>query len=745
MKAEKTNSLSLNLRRFKHKVDAPTVSLFDRKKKEEAWQKNEEKYRLLVENCLVGFYLLQDSIIKFCSDRLAKIFGYERYQDLLNKNIKELVEPHSWPLMQKQNHLLLSEEIAVAQYEFQGISRSGTIIDLEISATKILYQGKATIEGAIYDISHQKRAERTLHDGEIRFKILFESSPDGIFMVDAKGKILEANLAASLLYESGKSEIIGKNIKEMIGEAYQGQVADDIPRMLSGEISFYETSFNTNEGKTVPVELRIRSVSYAGQKMLMFYVRDISERVRVGENFLESQRSLSNFMSNLPGVAYRCLNDKAWTMKFISQGCQQLTGYRPYDLIDNKSIAFGDIIHPDYQKQVWHTIQKALKKHRAYQLEYKIITASNQELWVWEQGRGVYDEFGKLMSCEGIIIDVDNLKRAEEALRESEVRFRSLVENVPSIAVQGFDKNRKVIFWNKASEKLYGYEKEEALGQEIEQLIIPPYNRAEVMAEIAEWIKKGKTVPPGERSLMRKDGSIFEAHSSHVLLKNIRGESEFYSLDVDLTALNRVKKDLQKSLHNLKKTLDGIVLALMSAVEMRDPYTAGHQNGVAKLACAIAKELGLNEHSIEGLRIGSLLHDIGKLNIPSEILTKPGGLSDIEYKLMQTHPQFGFEILRSINFPWPIAQMVLQHHEKIDGSGYPQGLTGDKIMLEAKILTVADVVEPMSSHRPYRPALGMDAALAEIKKGRGIFYDAEVADCCINLIEKKGFHFGSSQ
>ena len=311
--------------------------------------------------------------------------------------------------------------------------------------------------------------------------------------------------------------------------------------------------------------------------------------------------------------------------------------------------------------------------------------------------------------------------------------------------MQGFDKNRKVIFWNKASEKLYGYEKEEALRQEIEQLIIPPYNRAEVMAEIAEWIKKGKTVPPGERSLMRKDGSIFEAHSSHVLLKNIRGESEFYSLDVDLTALNRVKKDLQKSLHNLKKTLDGIVLALMSAVEMRDPYTAGHQNGVAKLACAIAKELGLNEHSIEGLRIGSLLHDIGKLNIPSEILTKPGGLSDIEYKLMQTHPQFGFEILRSINFPWPIAQMVLQHHEKIDGSGYPQGLTGDKIMLEAKILTVADVVEPMSSHRPYRPALGMDAALAEIKKGRGIFYDAEVADCCINLIEKKGFHFGSSQ
>jgi putative nucleotidyltransferase with HDIG domain len=243
---------------------------------------------------------------------------------------------------------------------------------------------------------------------------------------------------------------------------------------------------------------------------------------------------------------------------------------------------------------------------------------------------------------------------------------------------------------------------------------------------------------------MRQDGSIFEAHSSHVMLKNIHGESEFYNLDVDLTALNQVKKNLQKSIQNLKRILEGTVLALMSAVEMRDPYTAGHQNGVAKLACAIASELGLDENRIEGLRIGSLLHDIGKLNIPSEILTKPGGLSDIEYKLMQTHPQFGFEILRSINFPWPIAQMVLQHHEKIDGSGYPQGLMGEKITLEARIITVADVVEPMSSHRPYRPALGMDAALAEIKKGKGTCYDNQVVEACVKIIEEKGFQFRSS-
>ena len=591
----------------------------------------------------------------------------------------------------------------------------------------------------------KKRLKKLTNNSETKFRIFFESSPDGIYVTNLEGKILDVNLAASLLHEMGKGELIGQNMLDLIHANNREQVVEDFPKWLSGEINYYETSFKTSNNVSVPVELRIRTVQYTGETTQMYYVRDVSERIRAGESFLESQRALSNFMSNLPGMAYRCLNNKKWTMKFVSQGCVQLTGYQPEELIDNRTISFNKIIHSDYQNYVWETIQKALKERKVYQLEYKIFNSKKKEIWVWEQGRGVYSEKGKLLSCEGIIINIDNLKLTEEALRESEIRFRSLVENVPSIAVQGFDKKRNVIFWNKASEALFGYSKHEAIGKKMEELIIPEYNRQQVINEIEKWVKQGKAIPAGEQGLIRKDGSHFEAHSSHVMLKNIHGEPEFYNLDVDLTELNQAKKNLQKSIYNLQKIFEGTVLALMFAVEIRDPYTAGHQNGVAKLACAIAKEMGLTENQIEGIRIASLLHDIGKLNIPAEILSKPGGLTDIEYKLMQTHPQFEFEILRTINFPWPVAQMVLQHHEKMNGSGYPQGLNRDKIILEARIITVADVVEPMSSHRPYRPALGIEAALKEIKKGKGKYFDPKVVDACVKLIEKDGFKFDNKK
>ena len=629
----------------------------------------------------------------------------------------------------------------VSQYKFKGIKSDGEIIDIETLGTKITYQGKPAVQGTIRDITNQKRSDENLRESETRFRILFESSPDGIYVTNLDGIILDVNLSACLLHEMGKGELLGENIKNLIHPDSEKQVVEDFPRWLAGEISY---SFRTSNNKNVPVEIRIRTVRYSNQTTQMYYVRDVSERIRVGESFLESQRALSNFMSNLPGMAYRCLNDKNWTMKFVSQGCTQLTGYKPEDFIDNKTLCFAKVIHPDFQKFVWETIQKALKKEQAYQLEYKIINANKKEIWVWEQGRGVFNEKGKLLTCEGIIIDIDDLKLAEVALRESENRFRTLVENVPSIAVQGFDKDRNVIFWNKASETLFGYSKNEAINKKLEDMIIPEYDKQQVTDDIKQWVMKGKAIPPGEQALQRKDGSVFEVHSSHIALKNIHDELEFYNLDIDLTELNQAKKDLQKSVYDLKKTFDGTVHALMSAVEMRDPYTSGHQNNVAKLACAIARELELDENQIEGLRIASLLHDIGKLNIPSEILTKPGKLTDIEYKLMQTHPQFGFEILRTINFPWPVAQMVLQHHEKMDGSGYPQGLTGDKIMLEARIITVADVVEPMSSHRPYRPALGIEAALKEIKRGKGKHYDSNVVKTCVRLFDKKGFKLDNS-
>ncbi len=192
-------------------------------------------------------------------------------------------------------------------------------------------------------------------------------------------------------------------------------------------------------------------------------------------------------------------------------------------------------------------------------------------------------------------------------------------------------------------------------------------------------------------------------------------------------------------------SLESTVGALANTVEMRDPYTAGHQHRVAQLAVALARELAVPEPEIQGIFLAGIIHDIGKIDIPSEILNKPGKLTDLQFKLIQTHARSGYEIVKDVDFPWPIAQALLQHHERLDGSGYPQGLKGEAILPEAKILAVADVVEAMMSHRPYRPALGLDAALAEIQKGRGKLYDAAAVDACIRLFKEKGMSvFGTN-
>lgn len=197
--------------------------------------------------------------------------------------------------------------------------------------------------------------------------------------------------------------------------------------------------------------------------------------------------------------------------------------------------------------------------------------------------------------------------------------------------------------------------------------------------------------------------------------------------------------ELRKTKDDLEKALDEIVHVLALTVEVRDPYTSGHQKRVADLARAIAVEMGLPEGVAESVYIAGTIHDIGKISIPSELLTKPSRLNENEFNLIKPHPQVGYDILKDIDFPWDIAQMVLQHHEKLDGSGYPQGLSGEAITLEARILTVADIVESMAAHRPYRASLGVKIALAEITRNRGTLYDPTVVDACVKLFSEKGY------
>jgi putative two-component system response regulator len=224
------------------------------------------------------------------------------------------------------------------------------------------------------------------------------------------------------------------------------------------------------------------------------------------------------------------------------------------------------------------------------------------------------------------------------------------------------------------------------------------------------------------------------------LLSRVRAHLELHQLRHHLSEMvDAQTAQLVESEKKLKKNLLDSVAVLAAIVEMRDPYTAGHQRRVAEVAVAIANIMQLTQMQIEGIHLAGVVHDIGKIQVPAEILVKPGSLSNLEYMLIKAHSQNGYDLLKTVDFPWPIAQIVLQHHERLDGSGYPQGLKGDQILLEARIISVADVVESMTSHRPYRPSLGIDAALEEIERNRDKLYDPMVVDACIKLFREQGY------
>jgi len=359
----------------------------------------------------------------------------------------------------------------------------------------------------------------------------------------------------------------------------------------------------------------------------------------------------------------------------------------------------------------------------------------------------IRDSDGLLVRIEGIIEDITDRKRAVEVLKESENKYRLLADNVNDV-IFVLDMNLNYTYISPSVKILRGYEPEEMMKQPSFETLTPSsWDLAmKTLSEVMELEKSEHRKINISRTLQlemrRKDGTTVwtEAKLSFFRDENQQPVS-ILGVNRDITERKQAEEKLSQTMENLRKALSGIIQVISDTVETRDPYTAGHQRRVADLAWAIAGEMGLVDDQLEGLVMAGTIHDLGKVSIPAEILSKPSKLTETEYKLIQAHSQIGYDILKGIEFPWPIADMVLQHHERMNGSGYPQGLKGEDILLEARILMVADVVEAMASHRPYRPALGVDAALEEIEKNKGILYDPEVAEVCLGLFREKGFKF----
>jgi len=328
-------------------------------------------------------------------------------------------------------------------------------------------------------------------------------------------------------------------------------------------------------------------------------------------------------------------------------------------------------------------------------------------------------------------------REAMGGLVESEKRFKELAELLPAVIVET-DSNDKITFANHTFYKLTGYLfKDVNNGMYVYRIIVP-----EERVNFQENLKTHNGRSTSEYTVLKKNGDIYPVIMYCNDIYNGDNKRIGYRIVmVDITERKRAEYKIEESYKRLQKTLNDTINTLASIIENRDPYTSGHQKKVAYLAINISEELGLSDEETEALGTAAMVHDIGKITIPASILSKPGKVSDVEYKLIKTHSRTGYEIIKNIEFPYPIEKIILQHHERLDGSGYPLGLKDKDIMLGAKILAVADVVEAMSSHRPYRPALGINKALEEIDNNKGILYDTNVVEACKNLFTKKKFEF----
>lgn len=326
-------------------------------------------------------------------------------------------------------------------------------------------------------------------------------------------------------------------------------------------------------------------------------------------------------------------------------------------------------------------------------------------------------------------------KRFEVALHASEKREKAFSDAVTS-SVPGllylFDGQLQLVRWNNRLGEMTGYSDHDLASRHLLDFFVEQ-DHAAVLASV-RGLREEK-YQENEGRLRTRDGRVIPYLFTMVPME-IEGEDYFSGIGIEITALKHAEAELEKKAQMARDALVGVVGAISRALEARDPYTAGHQQRVADIAVEIAGRMGLDEDRIEGIRLGASIHDIGKLAVPVDLLTKPTRLNELEYALIQSHAQSGMEILKGITFPWPIAEIVSQHHERMDGSGYPAGLKGDQIALEARIVAVADVFEAMSAHRPYRAALGTYQAMKELKAHRGTFYDTQAVDALLSLLDE---------
>jgi PAS domain S-box-containing protein len=456
--------------------------------------------------------------------------------------------------------------------------------------------------------------------------------------------------------------------------------------------------------------------------------RDITERKQVEKKLMNSEEKFRMLAESSPLGIMMHQGDR-WI--YANRAAVEISGYTEEELY---SMDFWDIVHPDYRdmiKERGHNRQQGKILPRDY--EFKIIAKNGLEKWVILTGNPI--KYEDKPTAVISVTDITERKIIEAALMESEIKYRRIFESFEDLYYQT-DEKGIIRVLSPSLYRLTGWSPDELIGKPVTDVYVSPNDQGGLLAEISQ----SGFLRDYEVFLKKKDGTQTYASLTASILTDPDGRLRGIAGTLrDITERKQAEEERKQSFERLRKALGATVQSISLTVEMKDPYTAGHQQRVSDLTRAIATEMGLSADRRDFIRTASSIHDIGKISVPSEILSKPTKLTELEFSLIKTHSQSGHDILKDIDFPWPVADVVLQHHERMNGSGYPQGLKGDDILLEARIMAVADVVEAIASHRPYRPSLGIDFALEEISRNKGILYDADVVDACLKLFQEKSY------
>lgn len=737
-------------------------------------KQSQERYRSLFENSLDGVYrvTLEGKYLDF-NPAFMKMLGYSRREELLKVDVPThvYVRKEDRPKPDQRNKI----------FETQFKKKDSSQITVEISS-RVKYQDNKPVyfENIIRDITEKKKAEIMLKTEKETAQKYLDIAGVMIVILDNNGKVSLINKRGCEILGYRKDDIIGKNwFDNFLPKETKPEIIKVARKIFSGKarlVEYYENPVLTRSGKERIISWHNTVLNDDNGKIIAILSsgEDITEK-KEAEKRLQHLNIILNTLRNVNRLIIK-EKDKR---KLIESICKVLVEKRGYynawlALVDDKG-KLTEIVESGVDKD-FQVLTERINKGKLTACWKKAMSSSdiiiNKDpkkdcrgcpLAEHYSGRGamtvmlkrdkkVYGVFSVSTPLEYIeskedkslfaeiagdisvaLYSLELEEKRKEAEKAIKIERDGLISILDSMAdgVYIVDKNYTIEYINPVLKKEFG-----PIGKR------KCYEYFHGLKKVCPWCKnkevfKGKTVRWEWYS--KKNKKSYDLMDTP--LKNIDGTISKLEIFRDITDIKKSEEEIKNSYQKLQKTLSDTINTLASIVEIRDPYTSGHQKRVAALAVSISKELGLEKDKIEAVGTAALIHDIGKINIPTSILARPGKISLLEYDMIKTHPQVSYDMVKRIEFPWPIADIILQHHEKLDGSGYPKGLKGKDIILEARILTVADIVEAMSSHRPYRPALGMDKALKEIRKGKGKLYDAEVVEACVKIITKKGFKF----